>query len=52
MKKASGNKKLTIKREAVRTLTPEQAKGAAGGTYVPNSSPPSHCHCTTGPVMQ
>jgi hypothetical protein len=53
MNKKPSTKKLTLKREAVRTLTNDESKNVAGGSVIiPRSQNlPSHCGCTS-PVKQ
>jgi hypothetical protein len=38
MKKTESKKKLTLKRETVRTLTPKEQSDVAGGSGIPKQS--------------
>lgn len=55
MKKIDSKKKLTLKREAVRTLTADELSNVDGGTYstgVPPRKTQPYGFCVPPPVMQ
>ena len=55
MKKIDSKKKLTLKREAVRTLTADELNQVDGGTYttgLPPARTRPYTFCVPPPVMQ